>query len=388
MPLLAATAAILLGIATPTRRKKTVDLAHFTYTSQDLFFRSTTPAAGPHGRKGLNARLSKCIPSCLVLMISSAACGTGTAAKIEIYTLAVAGQSDAFIFGAPAEVSEFFGPVGVSLPAVAEPVGGPPGQGKLLFSTSVILSTDSSAIGAGDSIFGRWSATGNANARATYGQIGASGSGSRMGIGDANTVVGFESFGRFADSLTVTSPLVPDGETGFITYQWSVSGSAELVHGESQASSGRVALHYEQTGSPIMNLVTAQLQAGGGQILLAPNQSTAGLMLSDTKLSGIGTFETVPQPFTAGAEFDVRFGLFAAALPRGGSANISFDAKLTGIKISNAAGTALAVFQIRSASGTFYDASGTQRVPEPQSFVCTILICLVLGTDRCFNLVR
>jgi hypothetical protein len=303
------------------------------------------------------------------------------AAQVQTYILDVVGQSGFPTYRVPTPVLDFFGPSGVGIPFNGLPAGGLPGVDRLTTAPSGTLADAGSALGSGDSIFGPWSASGSSTATAAFGKLGASGTGNRVGIGDANTVVGFEGFGRYTDSMAIDNPSLA-GTSGTTVLHFGVDGSLSRTG----VSTVGVAVSYQQNTDPVFTLMSAILQpAGASNFVPLTGPGRAGFSISDTAVSGSGVFDTVALPFTFGSPFDFSLGLFAYSMPRDGTATSSFASTvlLTGIDVFDAHGSPVADFSIVSGSGTLYDADGVHiaAVPEPTtSALLGIGLLGLLGT--------
>jgi hypothetical protein len=291
------------------------------------------------------------------------AAGSAGAAQLETLLVDVAAQSGFPTYRAPPLIVDFFGGNGVGLPFNGLPVGGLPGVERSLTSPSAPLVDSATASGGGDSIFGNWSASGSSTANAAFGRVGAAGSGSMVGSGDANSVAGFEAAALFRESMTVPDAL-RNGQAGSAVLHFSIDGSLAVIGG-----SGAFFADYQKDAGPVFTLMTASIQAGTATFAPSSGSGRAGYVVTPTSISGGGVFDTVALDVVFGTPFDLTFGVFAYALPRAGSVNSSFasTALLTGIDIFDAAGRRIDDFSIVSGSGTLYGPRGVQiaAVPEP-----------------------
>ena len=312
----------------------------------------------------------------LVISLVGSVIGIGTpsvdAGLIQTYVLDVSGQSAFNTYQYPPAALGFFGPNGASIPANGLPAGGLPGIDRLTTATSGMLVDAGSATGSGTSTFGNWSAFGSSGASATYGSVGAEGSGTRINIGDANTVVGFEGFGLFKENFTFNNSSL-NGSQGSVVFHFTVDGAISLA-GSTHSNAG-VVVNYQQNAGPIFTLMSAVLQPDSGPPDLVPRSGPGhdGFSITSSSISGSGVFDTNPLNITYGTAFDLTFGLLAFALPRDGSAGSNFNsgAVLSGIDVYDSQGNQIDGFSILSGSGTRYDANGVHfaAVPEPTTLV-------------------
>ena len=299
------------------------------------------------------------------------------AAQLQTYVLDVAAQSGFPTYRVPAPVLDFFGPNGLGIPFNGLPAGGLPGVDRLTTASTGTLADAAAALGSGDSIFGPWSASGSSTSSAAFGKLGASGTGSRLGIGDANTVVGFEGFGRYTDSMAIDKPLLT-GTSGTTVLHFGVDGSLA----RSGVSTVGVAVNYQQDAGPVYTLMSAILQpAGASNFVPLSGPGRAGFSITDTAVSGSGVFDTTALPITFGDPFEFSLGLLAYAMPRDGTATSSFASTvlLTGIDVFDSEGRRVADFSIVSGSGTRYDADGVHIAAVPEPTTSALLGLGVLG---------
>lgn len=313
----------------------------------------------------------------LTLTLVGIALGIATpsarAQTIQTYILDVSGQDSYLTYRVPPPVLGFFGPKGLSIPDNGLPTGGLPGVVRLTTATSGVLTDAGSAAGSGNSSFGPWSASGSSKANATYGKVGAQGSGSRINIGDGSTVVGFEGFGVFTERFTIYSPSL-NGSAGSVVFHFTVDGTITATN----AGTVGVAVEYQQNSAPIFSLMEA-IRQGDGSTAFLPGSGLGhdGFSISSTSISGSGVFDTNRLDLTYGSGFDLKVGLLAYAMPRNGTASSDFGstALLTGITAYDSRGNRIDDFSIGSGSGTLYDANGVHfaevpvaAVPAPATF--------------------
>jgi hypothetical protein len=319
-----------------------------------------------------------------IIVLSLLSCGpptsrlTASPITVEILVYAATGQSPTTTYASPPLVLEFFNGEGVPLPANGLPAGGLTGIERHTIASSGMLTDAGSASGSGDSIFGPWTGAGSATANATFGKVGASATGTRVNVGDNNTIVGFEGAGAFTDSFTINSPSLALGSIGHAVLHWTIDGSLTRT---GNSGTTAVDVNYQQNAGPIFSLMRAIVQAGVAPDLVPRSgPGRDGFAVSVDSINGRGVFQTMPLGFVAGSPFDLRLGLLAYALPRDGSATAQFGATalLTGIDVFNGLGQPVTDFTITSGSGTFYDADGVHLVPEPSGLALCAIGCATL----------
>jgi len=207
---------------------------------------------------------------------------------------------------------------------------------------------------------------GTADARASYGSLGAAAHANIAGGVPGSSLALFESTGAatFSDTLTASSASMANGSAGTVRYTFSVDGSltslgtpGAFLFGETYA-----ALDVQHLGGPVYELMNAHVRRGGlGTI--SNNPPPAGWVTSTGSLSGGSTF-AIDMPMVWGQPWDLKVGLLAWAY---GTADSSFlsTAELTGLELFDAGHNPVTTFSITAASGTHYAAA----VPEPSTVV-------------------
>jgi hypothetical protein len=228
--------------------------------------------------------------------------------------------------------------------------------------------------------------TGNAQARAGYGNLGVRAVASYTGTSDNGTVAGAQAGARQVESLTVS------GGSGNGTYRqtFTLDGSlfnvgradSEIEFGYSfGASPMRMAFRITQQRGAVA------LYADGGFQPSLPGVSVTGDLASGFTVAGTTTF-SFDIPIVFGVAQDVGLSLWAAILPgsnaglltpSAGDASFFSSARLTGIQVLDSTGQAVSNFTITSGSGTLYGPGGVVAVPEPSAalLLCAGLLCLV-----------
>jgi|GEM_PF-3692224 len=289
-----------------------------------------------------------------------------SAAPLETYVLDAVGQSSYPTYSRPAPILNFFGPVGVGIPSIG--LGSTSGVGgidRLRTGNSGTITDAGAASGSGDSSFGSWTASGASSANASFGRVGAQGNGTRGNIGDGNTVVTFDAFGKYTEHWAFNDARL-NGAVGTAVLHWRVDGSI-LSAGPSNTVG--VEVNYQRGTDPIRTLMAANIQGTGTYFTPTTGAGFAGYSISPTAITGSGVFDTVPIDITFGAGFDFTLGLLAYSSPRNGTSSSTFDstALLVGIDVYDALGQLVTDFSIVADSGTRYDANGVHfdDLPPP-----------------------
>jgi hypothetical protein len=199
--------------------------------------------------------------------------------------------------------------------------------------------------------------SGESNAWAQYGLLGAEAHGFFSGSSDSLLVEGSEAYGMFSERFTFTSDTLPAGASGSIAIRFAMAGDLEApVNGTST-----VILNYRQNTGGIFTLMNAQVDPRFEPRLNPPND---GFTLTQNSISGAGTFQTLFRlPIVFGTPFDFTAAMLAAALPGNGgpfTADFSLGARVSGFDVFDANGDPVTDFVIASGSGTGYDANGVQ----------------------------
>lgn len=228
--------------------------------------------------------------------------------------------------------------------------------------------------------------TGNAQARAGYGNLGVQAVGRYTGTSDNGTVAGAQAGARQVESLNI------GGGTGNGIYRqtFTVDGSLFNVG----RSYSEVEVGYSVGSGPTIMAfrITNQrdgdvgLYANGGFQASLPGMAVTGDLANGFTVAGITTF-TFDIPIVFGVTQDIGLTMWAATLPgssvgllgpSGGDASFFSSARLTGIQVLDSGGQALGNFTITSGSGTLYGPGGVVAVPEPSTLLmlCAGLLCL------------
>ncbi|RZJ08597.1 MAG: PEP-CTERM sorting domain-containing protein [Rubrivivax sp.] len=214
--------------------------------------------------------------------------------------------------------------------------------------------------------------TGNAKARAGYGDLGVQAVAAYTGTSDSSLVVGSQAGARQVDALTF------HGGTGAGIYRASVTVDGSLF-GVGRTDSEIEFGYWVGTGPTRMafritnSRGVVSLYANGGFQSALPGMTTTGALAEGFTVAGATTF-SFDIPIVFGEAQDIGFSLWAAHLPSsnvglltpsGGDASFFSSAKLTGIEVFDSSGHAVPGFSVTSSSGTLYGAGGVTAVPEP-----------------------
>jgi len=208
--------------------------------------------------------------------------------------------------------------------------------------------------------------TGTAEARSSYGALGAAAHGLMSVVPDEGPLALHQMTGaaRFADTLTATSALVGAGTAGTVRYRFAVDGSLSALGAPVAyfAGSTYVVLDVKHGAGPTQQLLNATVTRGSVGTI-SGNPPPAGWVTGIGSLSGGSTFSSREYAITWGQPWDLQVGLLAWA---NGSADNSFlgTARLVGFDLFDALHVPVASFGISAASGTDY----TNAVPEPQTW--------------------
>lgn len=208
--------------------------------------------------------------------------------------------------------------------------------------------------------------TGTADARSSYGALGAGAHGLMSVVPDQGSLALHQMTGaaRFADTLTASSALVVAGSAGSVRYRFAVDGSLSAIGAQAPFFFGEtyIVLDVKHGVGATEQLLNATVRRGSVGTI-SGNPPPAGWVTGPGTLSGGSTFLSRDYPITWGQAWDVEVGLLAWAY---GTADSSFlsTARLTGFDLFDAAHLPVATFGISAVSGTDY----INAVPEPQSW--------------------
>jgi hypothetical protein len=208
--------------------------------------------------------------------------------------------------------------------------------------------------------------TGTAEARSSYGALGAAAHGLMSVVPDEGSLALRQMAGaaRFADTLTATSAAVGAGTAGSVRYRFAVDGSLSALGAPVAyfVGSTYVVVDVKHGAGPAQQLLNATVTRGS-MGTISGNPPPAGWVTGISSLSGGSTFVSRDYAITWGQPWDLEVGLLAWA---NGSADSSFlgTARLVGFDLFDALHAPVASFGISAASGTDY----VNAVPEPQTW--------------------
>jgi hypothetical protein len=314
-----------------------------------------------------------------ILLIVSGA----RASSLEVFAGAIGGAGNGNIKqGCTTYVSpyvSFFG----SATSFAVPQGGVTacnyfGGTSDLLSAVGPLSTSQSVTGAviPDSPPGSYN--GSASSHAQYGIVGAAANGTLMG--SLSSTVLDEAMGAafFTDTLTLNSPNVVNGNSGFIAFRFTIDGS--LTAGSGPSHEG--ALLSVSSGNSAADLIYQAATFNSGNVTMnsinGSSTAPAGYTFTPTGLFGSADFQTALFPLTFGTSAPLKVGLLAEALGTG-DASFASTARLTGIFVYDSQGNPVQIFSISSESGTRYGAGGVETAATPEPFTMLLVGLGLLG---------
>jgi len=223
--------------------------------------------------------------------------------------------------------------------------------------------------------------TGTAEARSSYGVLGAAAHGLMSVVPDEGSLGLRQMAGaaRFGDTLTATSALVGAGTAGTVRYRFAMDGSLSALGAPVAffVGSTYVVLDVKHGTGPTLQLLNATVTRGSVGTI-SGNPPPAGWVTGIGSLSGGSTFLSREYAMTWGQPWDLEVGLLAWA---NGSADSSFlgTARLVGFDLFDAAHLPVATFGISALSGTDY----VNAVPEPHTWALLLAgLVWVAGVSR------
>lgn len=241
-----------------------------------------------------------------------------------------------------------------------------------------------------NALVGSGSFVGEAHARADYGRLGVSASGTMTGESTAATYREAAGFARFQDTLTLSAPGVAAGTAGTLDFAFLIDGMLKSVSKAPYTQQGDIALGI-RVGSGVGNPARgpwysflATVVSDGTPFVRGGGTGMPGaLVLGPGSLQGSAeVLSTANFGFVWGQPLDVEVAFFTSVSPCcfGTSLDASFmsTALLTGIA-ARANGTAVTAFSVASASGTAYGPAGLLPVPEPATTALWAVGLLALG---------
>jgi hypothetical protein len=328
---------------------------------------------------------------------------------LETFVMATNGQSNWSTFRQPDPVFNnfFLGPSipsnAISNPAVLASDGI---AGTYRVSTgapATVLSDSLSTAGAGTSVFGNWTYSGNTAVTVQQGQLKSESHAVHTGNADNHTINTAESYGIVRETFTPTSPGAANGTAGTMRLAYTFNGALSVV------GKGTAGMAFRYGYGPTATLNNTLLETfaevyGNGLNLYGPHSYLGSFMtppgmtltIGPTLPDGAPSFVTfngtttliATVPVVWGASTDYMAGLMTFTNIGNGSGTMDSDffqsATLTGIQMFNSAGQQVNNFSITSGSGTFYDANGARLAataadaPEPTA-LALLAPALLLG---------
>jgi hypothetical protein len=283
--------------------------------------------------------------------------------SLETFVLTAGGESHGgtggcATFMVPAVVASFFGG-GVGIPldglVACNVDGGFADAAALVGPISATRSLDTS-----------WPAatfSGTANVSAGYGDLAAQGHSVFNGSTSSTTVNGSESFGRCNDTFTITSPSVPNGQSGTVRFLVTVTGELST----SGNATADVELNY-RFGPAAYTMFRSQANEAGSLPFVNSlfGVGLSGFVRVPGSMSGSGQVTTFAHAIMFGVPFDLDLGLFAYTVPGASSTTDShFRAVVSGIEVTGPGGPVLPDFVAAAASGAAYGPAGVTSVAGP-----------------------
>ena len=297
-----------------------------------------------------------------VLALSSLVRPAGAAPSLEAYSLSAGGVSSGALggcttFQAPAPVRAFFGG-GLGLPqdglAACNVAGGFDGVTGVVGPLQRTWSCNSSWF---DGTF-----VGTTLGQANYGRLVATAHAAFNGSASSTNVTGSESFGRSNETFTITSPSVPNGQSGTMRVLVTITGGLSTT-GNGTAD---VELNY-RVGSSIYTMFRSQANNAAGLPFLISigGIGLSGFASAPGSMSGSGEPSTFAHSIVFGTPLDLDLGLFAYAVP-GASSTVDshFEAHVSGLVVTGPGGQVLSDIVVTSGSGTSYTPGGVAAVGD------------------------
>ena len=221
--------------------------------------------------------------------------------------------------------------------------------------------------------------SGDAQALANFGALGAMADGTVTGpAGNPLALANSGAAAFFSDTLTPSSPLVPNGSLGFIRYVFHFSGAAStpkpLLPFEPGTASAELSIQHNG-GSPFP-LVRVSSTRGSNGFIISRDGNTAGFVPGLGSIAGAGTFTSAipvfgfPQDVAIiwGAPIDFRAGLLAYVGGDGVADFLTTSAQLVDVLLFDANHNPVTTFTLGSASGTTYAGCTFGIAPTAQGF--------------------
>ncbi|MEO6276871.1 PEP-CTERM sorting domain-containing protein [Roseateles sp.] len=215
--------------------------------------------------------------------------------------------------------------------------------------------------------------TGEAQARAGFGNLGVRAGSAYSGTTDSGTVTGSQAGARQIDVMKF-----PGSGNGTYVPTFTIDGSLfNIGRGETE-----IEVSYSVGAAAPVQVFRLMNQRGTVTMYVngvyqpsLPGISLTGSTATGFTLAGQTTF-SLSIPVLLGVDQELGMSMWAASLPSssaglltpsGGDASFYSSLKLTGIQLFDGAGTEMKDFTITSGSGTLYGPGGVMPVPEPST---------------------
>jgi hypothetical protein len=205
--------------------------------------------------------------------------------------------------------------------------------------------------------------TGSSVANANYGDFSATANALYTGTTSPTFVCGTEGMGVSQDTFTLTSPSVPDGQTGTIQFTLTVTGGLST----NANATVTMAVHY-RIGGAIYSMFRSQANNSFTNPSLSslPGADLSGLTVTPGALSGTAQAPSFAHVIKFGTPFTLDFATLALVIPGTGTitAQSHFHAYVSHIEVRGPLGQLLPDVKIVTASGTPYSVSGLLAVGD------------------------
>ena len=164
------------------------------------------------------------------------------------------------------------------------------------------------------------------------------------------------------EDLSTSSPLVPDGSSGFILFRFDIHGT--LTADQSTYSAERALVGMSLNNGPVFGILTAVVGRAQNPLINSSTAAPAGFTFGPSSLSGSATFDSFLFPIVFGAPTQLKVGLLAEQL---GTGSADFGATVSHILLFD------------GNQNPIGELPGSQA-PEPASIGlgCIGAVCLVL----------
>lgn len=191
-----------------------------------------------------------------------------------------------------------------------------------------------------------------------------------------------ESAGLAAFVETFTFPGSP-GASGFVTFEFDVTGSYNIAPKDTFTSEVVSFLSYKVNNSAIEPIIFNTYGKNNAGPFLPQIPVMDNWVKGGGSLKGGAKYRTAPIPMQFNVPLELSVGLIVRALPccLGASAEAEFRARLSAIILTDSKGTPVD-FTINGGSGTRYTTTGA-AIPEPAT-----LLLAAAGLAACFRFAK